>query len=83
LGPTAELFSSETKVRNWLGKAGALVSHLFMFKWFGMSSFLLVPVFFMAGLKRIISKDFSFFRKFNYSVILFLILDIFITWIRI
>ena len=72
LGPTAELFSSETKVRNWLGKAGALVSHLFMFKWFGMSSFLLVPVFFMAGLKRIISKDFSFFRKFNYSVLFFL-----------
>jgi len=72
LGPAAELFSSETKVRNWLGKAGALVSHLFMFKWFGMSSFLLVPVFFMAGLKRIISKDFSFFRKFNYSVIFFM-----------
>ena len=72
LGPAAELFSNETKVRNWLGKIGALVSHLFMFKLFGMSSFLLVPVFFMAGLKRIISKDFSFFRKFNYSVLFFL-----------
>ena len=72
LGTTAELFSDETRVRNWLGKLGALVSHLFMFRWFGASSFLLVPVLLMAGLKRIISKDFSFFRKFNYSVFFFL-----------
>jgi S-DNA-T family DNA segregation ATPase FtsK/SpoIIIE len=69
--PLSEFFSAETKVRNWLGKTGALISHLFMFKWFGMSSFLLVPVLFVAGLKRLISKDFSFFRTINYSIFFF------------
>ncbi|HEY1040107.1 MAG TPA: DNA translocase FtsK 4TM domain-containing protein [Bacteroidia bacterium] len=72
LGPLSEFFSNEVKVMNWLGKLGALVSHLFMFKWFGISSFLLVPVLFVAGLKRLISKDFSTFKKINYSILFFL-----------
>ncbi|MDP2387909.1 MAG: DNA translocase FtsK 4TM domain-containing protein [Bacteroidota bacterium] len=72
LGPASQFFSNETKVQNWLGKVGALISHLFMFKWFGMSSFLLVPVLFVAGLKRLISKDFTFFKKVNYSILFFL-----------
>jgi S-DNA-T family DNA segregation ATPase FtsK/SpoIIIE len=71
MAPLSEFFSAETRVRNWLGKTGALISHLFMFKWFGMSSFLLVPVFFVAGLKRLISRDFSFFKKINYSILFF------------
>ncbi|MCD6066574.1 MAG: translocase FtsK [Bacteroidetes bacterium] len=72
MAPLSEFLSNETKVRNWLGKAGALISHLFMFKWFGMSSFLLVPVLLVAGLKRLISRDFSFFKKINYSIFFFL-----------
>jgi len=69
----SDLFADTTKVANWLGKVGAMISHLFMFKWFGASSFLLVPILLIYGLKKIISKDFSFFRKFNYSVLFFLI----------
>lgn len=69
----SDLFADSTKVANWLGKVGAMVSHLFMFKWFGVSSFLLVPILLISGLKKLVSKDFSFFRKFNYSVLFFLI----------
>ncbi len=65
LGPASSLFSPEIKVQNWLGKFGALLSHLFMFKWFGVSSFLLVPVLLLAGLKRLFSREFSFLKKVN------------------
>ena len=72
-GSVSILFSDATKVSNWLGKIGAIISHLFMFKWFGVSSFLLVPILMIAGLKKLISKDFSFFKKFNYSILFFLL----------
>lgn len=56
LGPFSELFSVETKVYNWLGKFGALVSHLFMYKWFGASSFILSPVLMVYGLQKVLEK---------------------------
>ncbi len=57
LGPLSELFAIDTKVFNWLGKFGALVSHLFMYKWFGVSSFILVPVLAIYGLQKILNKQ--------------------------
>ncbi len=56
LGPVSELFAIDTKVMNWLGKFGALVSHVFMYKWFGVSSFILVPVLVVYGLQKILNK---------------------------
>lgn len=56
LGPLSELFAVDTKVYNWLGKFGALVSHLFMYKWFGVASFILVPVFAIYGLQKLLNK---------------------------
>lgn len=56
LGPMGELFAIDTKVMNWLGKFGALVSHVFMYKWFGVSSFILVPVLVIYGLQKILNK---------------------------
>ena len=57
LGPLSELFAIETKVVNWLGKFGALVSHLFMYKWFGVASYILVPVSIIYGLQKILNKQ--------------------------
>ena len=57
LGPLSELFAIDTKVVNWLGKFGALVSHQFMYKWFGVSSFILVPVLVIYGLQKILNKQ--------------------------
>ena len=57
LGPLSELFAIDTKVFNWLGKFGALVSHQFMYKWFGIASFILVPVFIIYGLQKILNKQ--------------------------
>ena len=36
-------------VENWLGKIGALLSHQFIYEWFGVTSFLFVFVFFVIG----------------------------------
>lgn len=58
LGPAADLFLPETKVKNWLGKFGALVSHLFMYKGFGVASFILVPVLFFYGLQKVVQRNF-------------------------
>lgn len=65
LGPLSELFNPDIKVKNWLGKLGALVSHQFMHKWFGVSSFLFVPVLVMYGLQKLLSKSYVKPQAFN------------------
>ncbi len=65
LGSTSDLFLPETKVKNWLGKIGALISHWFMYKSFGASSFVLVPVLFMFGLQKIVQKQLINVGAFN------------------
>jgi S-DNA-T family DNA segregation ATPase FtsK/SpoIIIE len=64
-GPLSELFSPEVKVKNWLGKLGALVSNQFLHKWFGVSSFLFVPVLVMYGVQKLLSKSFVKPQAFN------------------
>jgi S-DNA-T family DNA segregation ATPase FtsK/SpoIIIE len=47
-----ELIDSGVKnpvVENWLGKFGALLSHQFIYQWFGVASFLFVFIFFIIG----------------------------------
>ncbi len=60
-----DLFLPETKVNNWLGKIGALVSHKFMYKGFGAASFFIVPVLFMFGLQKMTKKQFINIGSFN------------------
>lgn len=36
-------------VDNWLGKFGALLAHQFIYKWFGIASFIFVVLFFIIG----------------------------------
>jgi len=59
------LFNPETKVQNWLGKAGALISHFFMYKAFGVASFIFVPVLFIFGLQKTVQKQFINIASFN------------------
>jgi S-DNA-T family DNA segregation ATPase FtsK/SpoIIIE len=46
-------FNEEILAQNWLGKTGAYISHLFIHKWFGISSFLLLPILFLSGFKNL------------------------------
>jgi S-DNA-T family DNA segregation ATPase FtsK/SpoIIIE len=65
MGPLSELFRPEIKIKNWLGKVGALVSHQFMYKWFGASSFVLIPVFVIYGLQKLLQKSLIRPQAFN------------------
>ncbi|MFO0321177.1 MAG: DNA translocase FtsK 4TM domain-containing protein [Bacteroidota bacterium] len=59
------LFSEETKVYNWLGKFGAIESHFLIYKWFGVSSFILVPVLFIFGIQKLLGRQFNKPSLFN------------------
>lgn len=39
----------EPVVDNWLGKFGALLSHQFIYKWFGIASFIFIAILFILG----------------------------------
>ncbi len=45
------------EAKNWLGLIGAWVSHLFIYKGFGIASFLFVPILFFGGYKVLFSKE--------------------------
>ncbi|MFY9311452.1 MAG: DNA translocase FtsK 4TM domain-containing protein [Bacteroidia bacterium] len=57
------LFSPEIKAENWLGKFGALLSHIFLYKWFGISSYLLAFLGFITGLRITFNIGPSYFRN--------------------
>lgn len=50
-------FDSEVLVENWLGKVGALTSHIFIYEWFGIASFLFVFLSFLVGFKVLLKVN--------------------------
>ncbi|MGY4384144.1 S-DNA-T family DNA segregation ATPase FtsK/SpoIIIE [Pedobacter sp. UYP24] len=64
-------------VQNWLGKIGALLSHQFIYEWFGVSSFLFVFVFFVIGYRLLFKvKIFSIEKTLGYSFFLLLFMSL-------
>jgi S-DNA-T family DNA segregation ATPase FtsK/SpoIIIE len=57
------LFAPETNVQNWLGKFGALLSHIFVHKWFGVASYIFAFVAFATGLRITFNVSFFNIRK--------------------
>jgi DNA segregation ATPase FtsK/SpoIIIE, S-DNA-T family len=59
------LLESGIETENWLGLYGAVTSHYFIYRWFGIAAFLIPPVFFLLGFKfffkRILLPIFSVF----------------------
>jgi DNA segregation ATPase FtsK/SpoIIIE, S-DNA-T family len=59
---------SSIKVENWLGKLGAILSHTFIHKWFGVSSFFFVLLFFITGFRILFKSNILPLKKtFAYS----------------
>ncbi len=50
-----EIFDKGVRVENWLGKIGAMVSHRFMFVWFGLAAFGLVLWSFLGGVRLVLN----------------------------
>ena len=58
-------------VQNWLGKFGALLSHQFIYEWFGVASFLFIGVCFIIGYRMLFKiKVFSISKTLAYSFFL-------------
>ncbi|HQQ93266.1 MAG TPA: DNA translocase FtsK 4TM domain-containing protein [Bacteroidia bacterium] len=72
LAPFSELFNPETRVNNWLGKFGALISHQFLYKWFGVSSFLFVPFLLLSAISKLLQKPVHNI-PYYYSGLIFLV----------
>ena len=70
------------RVNNLLGKLGALVSHFFIFKAFGIASLLICTFFFVAGVNLLFSrKVFSIWKNLKYVTIGLLLLSVSLAFI--
>lgn len=68
---------SGSEVDNWLGITGAVVAHFLVYKCFGIASLLLIPVFFLTGLKILFkSSPVSLFNAVKVSLFFTLWLSI-------
>ncbi|QQS28734.1 MAG: DNA translocase FtsK 4TM domain-containing protein [Sphingobacteriales bacterium] len=65
------VFDAEVHTENWLGRLGSYLSHLFFYRLFGLSSFILVGVLFMTGRKLIYNlQQYSLAKLYRNSFIL-------------
>jgi S-DNA-T family DNA segregation ATPase FtsK/SpoIIIE len=58
-----DLFSPEVRVENWLGKFGAFISYVFVYKWFGISSYIFAFLAFVTGLRITFNLNLVNFNK--------------------
>ena len=64
-------------VENWLGKFGALLSHQFIYEWFGIASFLFIGVFFIVGYRMLFKiKILSISKTLSYSFFLLIFISL-------
>jgi DNA segregation ATPase FtsK/SpoIIIE, S-DNA-T family len=75
------LLSEDTQVANLLGRAGAWIAHLFFYQSFGVASYLLCTLFFVAGINLLFGKKvFSIVRNLKYVLIGLLVLPVFFSF---
>ena len=68
---------SQPVVENWLGKFGALLSHQFIYEWFGIASFIFIGVFFIVGYRMLFKiKVLSISKTFSYSFFLLIFISL-------
>ena len=64
------LLGTDTKVANLMGTIGAFISHFFIYKGFGIASFLLCSLFFVLGVNLFFGKRiFSLSRNLKYLLV--------------
>ncbi len=68
---------TDVVVQNWLGKLGALMSHQFIYEWFGIASFLFVFIFFVIGYRLLFKvKIFAVEKVLAYSLFFLLFISL-------
>jgi len=51
------MVDSGLEAQNWLGYYGALTSHYFIFRWFGVAAFFLPPLLYLIGFKIVFNRE--------------------------
>ncbi|MBL7850135.1 MAG: DNA translocase FtsK 4TM domain-containing protein [Cyclobacteriaceae bacterium] len=65
----SSLVESGKEAENWLGYAGAFVSHYLIFRWFGISGFFIPPLLFLIGFRMVFKRDLlTFSSAFTFSL---------------
>ncbi|MBC7745264.1 MAG: DNA translocase FtsK [Flavobacterium sp.] len=73
----ADMGFKQPVVENWLGKFGALLSHQFIYEWFGVASFILIGVFFIIGYRLLFKiKIASIGKTLAYSFFLIIFISV-------
>jgi len=62
----SDIVESGKEAENWLGLGGAVVSHYFIFRWFGIAALLIPPLLFVYGFKIVFNKE--LFRIFSFTI---------------
>ncbi len=57
MSSSADFYAVDTKVENWLGKIGAILSHFLVFKTFGITSLLLSTILVLLGFYFLFKSD--------------------------
>jgi S-DNA-T family DNA segregation ATPase FtsK/SpoIIIE len=63
---TADIIDSGREAQNWLGLYGAISSHFFIKRWFGISAFFIPPLLFLFGFKIVFNRE--LLRIFSFSI---------------
>jgi DNA segregation ATPase FtsK/SpoIIIE, S-DNA-T family len=66
---SSNLVNADIRVDNLAGKAGALIGNLFIYKWFGISSLILVMLFLLYGFALLGSRPLPLVRTTKYGLI--------------
>ena len=76
------LLDNEKPALNWLGRLGAIVSHFFFYKAFGVASFLVCTFFFVVGVNLLFrQRVFSIWRNLKYVTIGVTVLSVSLSYI--
>ncbi len=76
------LLDNDKPVANLLGRLGAVISHFFIFKGFGIASFLICTFFFVVGVNLLFRrKVFSIWRNLKYVTVGLLVLSVSLAFI--
>ena len=67
------LRATASEAQNWLGYMGAAVSHLFVFRWFGLAAFLLPPLLFFIGFRIAFKKSIVSLWRYGTFTIFFVV----------
>lgn len=67
---STDIKESGFEIENWFGLLGAISSHYFIYKWFGVASFLIPPFLFLVGTYILFGKQLLSIRR-SFQFILF------------